>query len=187
MKRAKIEDLLPLSPLQEGIFFHSLYDDGQGDVYTVQLVISLKGRLESAALRAAAETLLARHASLRVRFRHRKSGQPIQMVMSDVELPWREVDLRDVPPMESDAELARLIAEDKAQRFDMAQAPLMRCTLVRVADDMHHLIWSNHHILLDGWSNSILFRELFTLYRGREESGGESSRASVRSSPTATI
>ncbi|MFG2761656.1 amino acid adenylation domain-containing protein, partial [Streptomyces wuyuanensis] len=172
MKRAKIEDLLPLSPLQEGIFFHSLYDEGQGDVYTVQMVISLKGELDSAALKVAAEALLARHASLRVRFRHRKSGQPIQMVMSDVQLPWREVDLRDISPSESDAELARIVAEDKAQRFDMAKAPLLRCTLVRVAGDMHHLLWSNHHILLDGWSNAILFRELFTLYRSRKEADG---------------
>ncbi|MFD5259250.1 condensation domain-containing protein, partial [Streptomyces bobili] len=172
VKRANIEDLLPLSPLQEGIFFHSFYDDGQSDVYTVQMVISLKGELDSAALKVAAEALLARHASLRVRFRHRKSGQPIQMVMGDVQLPWREVDLRDLSPSESDAELARIVAEDKARRFDMTQAPLLRCTLVRAADDVYHLLWSNHHILLDGWSNSVLFRELFTLYRARKEEDG---------------
>ncbi|MGW7276689.1 condensation domain-containing protein, partial [Streptomyces sp. NPDC054864] len=181
MKRANIEDLLPLSPLQEGIFFHSLYDEGQGDVYTVQMAISLRGKLESAALKVAAEALLARHASLRVRFRHRKSGQPIQMVMRDAELPWREVDLRDLPAEESEAELARILAEDRAQRFNMAKAPLLRCTLVRVADDMHHLVWSNHHILLDGWSNSVLFRELFTLYRARTE--GESDVAPLPFAP----
>ncbi|MGY0056176.1 amino acid adenylation domain-containing protein [Streptomyces sp. LZ34] len=167
MKRSKIEDLLPLSPLQEGLYFHSLYDNGAADTYAVQVVIRLAGKLDTSALRLAAEAMLARHASLRVRFRYRKSGKPVQMVMGDVELPWREVDLERLGSAEREAERARIAEEDRAQGFDLSKAPLLRCTLVRMREDDHCLIWSNHHILLDGWSNAVLFRELFTLYKCR--------------------
>ncbi|MEU5647618.1 non-ribosomal peptide synthetase, partial [Streptomyces milbemycinicus] len=167
MKRSNIEDLLPLSPLQEGLFFHSLYDNEAADTYAVQVVIRLAGKLDTSALRLAAEAMLARHASLRVRFRYRKSGKPIQMVMGEVELPWREVDLEHLESAERDAELDRIAEEDRALGFDLSKAPLLRCTLVRMREDEHCLIWSNHHILLDGWSNAVLFRELFTLYKCR--------------------
>ncbi|KAK1177264.1 condensation domain-containing protein, partial [Streptomyces sp. NBS 14/10] len=167
MKRSNIEDLLPLSPLQEGLFFHSVYDSEAADTYAVQVVIRLAGKLDTGALRLAAEAMLARHASLRVRFRYRKSGKPIQMVMGEVELPWREVDLEHLESAERDAELARIAEEDRARGFDLSKAPLLRCTLVRMREDEHCLIWSNHHILLDGWSNAVLFRELFTLYKCR--------------------
>ncbi|MES4909611.1 MULTISPECIES: condensation domain-containing protein, partial [unclassified Streptomyces] len=167
MKRSKIEDLLPLSPLQEGLFFHSLYDNEAADTYAVQIVIRLAGKLDTSALKLAAEAMLARHASLRVRFRYRKSGKPIQMVMGGVELPWREADLEHLGTVEREAELARIAEEDRALGFDLSKAPLLRCTLVRMREDEHCLIWSNHHILLDGWSNAVLFRELFTLYKCR--------------------
>ncbi|MCM2393017.1 condensation domain-containing protein, partial [Streptomyces albipurpureus] len=164
VKRSKIEDLLPLSPLQEGIFFHSHYDESAADSYIVQVVASLRGNLDSGSLHSAVKSLLARHSSLRLRFRYRKSGKPIQMVMRDVELPWREVDLRGHAATGREMELDRLIADDRRQRFDLSQAPLLRCTLVRVADEDYRFVWSSHHILLDGWSNALLFRELFTIY-----------------------
>uniref|UniRef100_UPI003D757F6D condensation domain-containing protein n=1 Tax=Streptomyces wuyuanensis TaxID=1196353 RepID=UPI003D757F6D len=167
MKRSRIEDILPLSPLQEGLLFHAQFDDEAADTYVVQLVVSLRGTVDGPALRNAVNTVLTRHANLRVRIQHRKTGQPVQLVMRDTEVPWRDVDLSHLGHGERAAELERLLAEDRGRRFDLGRAPLIRCTLVRMAEDDYRFVWANHHILLDGWSNAVLFQELFTLYRDR--------------------
>ena len=83
----RIEDILPLSPLQEGLLFHALYDAQAPDVYTVQLELELEGALDGAALRAAAQALLARHASLRAGFRHEDLSRPVQVIVSQVAAP----------------------------------------------------------------------------------------------------
>ena len=86
----RIEDVLPLSPLQEGLLFHALYDAQAPDVYTVQLELDLEGALDSAALEAAAQALMARHASLRAGFRHEGLSRPVQIIVPQVAPPWRD-------------------------------------------------------------------------------------------------
>lgn len=87
MTKSGPEDILPLSPLQEGLLFHALYDETGSDVYTVQVVLDLGGRLDEDVLRATAEALLRRHANLRVGFLHPKQSRPVQVVAREVELP----------------------------------------------------------------------------------------------------
>ncbi|MER8072091.1 amino acid adenylation domain-containing protein, partial [Streptomyces sp. NPDC094034] len=169
MKRSRIEDILPLSPLQEGLLFHAQFDDEAADTYVVQLVISLRGTVDGAALRTAVNEVLTRHANLRVGIQHRKTGQPVQLVMRDVEVPWQDIDLTHLAHEQRAAELERLLTEDRGRRFDLSQAPLIRCALVRMAEDDYRFVWANHHILLDGWSNAVLFQELFRLYQSRGE------------------
>ncbi|MBW5420530.1 amino acid adenylation domain-containing protein [Streptomyces sp. BG9H] len=164
MTKSGPEDILPLSPLQEGLLFHALYDETGNDVYTVQVVLDLGGGLDARTLRATAEALLHRHANLRVGFLHPKQSRPVQVVAREVELPWSETDLRELGEAERAAELDRIQAEEKAHRFDLARPPLMRYRLVRLADDAYRLLCTFHHILLDGWSTSVLLGELFELY-----------------------
>ncbi|WP_242454798.1 amino acid adenylation domain-containing protein [Bailinhaonella thermotolerans] len=157
--QSQLEDILPLSPLQQGLFFHAIFELGAGtDVYTAQLVLDLDGPLDAAALRAAAATLLRRHANLRASFRQRKQGDPVQVIHRRVDLPWHEADAAD------EAEAARLVRAERVRRFDMARAPLLRFLLVRLGPERHRLVFTNHHILLDGWSTPLLATELFTLY-----------------------
>ena len=89
----QIEDILPLSPLQEGLLFHSLHDAPAPDVYTTQLMLDLQGPLDGVALRAAAQALLDRHGSLRAGFQHENLTRPVQIIVSKVALPWRSIDL----------------------------------------------------------------------------------------------
>ena len=89
----QIEDILPLSPLQEGLLFHALYDAQAPDVYTVQLELGLAGPLDSDALQAAARALVQRHASLRAGFRHENLSRPVQIILPRVTVPWRRIDL----------------------------------------------------------------------------------------------
>ncbi|MFE6068660.1 non-ribosomal peptide synthase/polyketide synthase [Streptomyces sp. NPDC056525] len=164
-KPSGLEGVLPLSPLQEGLLFHSLLDDGEGpDVYAVQLAVDLEGPLDAARLKEAMAALLRRHANLRAGFRSVRSGKPVQFILREVELPWREADLTHLPADEREAELGRLADEDRAERFDLAAPPLIRCLLIRREDALHRLVVTNHHILLDGWSMPVVLRELFTVY-----------------------
>ncbi|MGW7057977.1 amino acid adenylation domain-containing protein [Streptomyces sp. NPDC054904] len=164
MSKSGPEDILPLSPLQEGLLFHALYDESGNDVYTVQVVLDLGGELDAATLRTTAQALLDRHANLRVGFLHPKQSRPVQVVSRDVEVPWQETDLRGPDDAAREDALRRVQAEEKAHPFDPARPPLMRFRLVRLADDAHRLLITFHHILLDGWSTSVLLGELFEVY-----------------------
>ncbi|MGJ7874790.1 amino acid adenylation domain-containing protein [Streptomyces rochei] len=170
-KPSAIEGVLPLSPLQEGLLFHSLLDDGQGpDVYAVQLVLDLDGEMDGDRLRGAMTALLRRHSNLRVGFRSVRSGKPVQFIVREVELPWREVDMTGLAEPEAEAASTRLADEERGERFDLSRPPLIRCLLVRRAGDRCRLVITNHHIVLDGWSMPVLMRELFTVYESGESS-----------------
>ncbi|MFE2753052.1 amino acid adenylation domain-containing protein, partial [Actinosynnema sp. NPDC059335] len=169
---SRIEEVLPLSPLQEGFLFHALYDEQGPDVYLVQLSVDLRGALDVPALRAATAALLRRHANLRTEFRPRRTGEPVQVVLREVDPPWHEHDLSALGDADRAAELDRLVAEDRARRFAMDRPPLIRFTLIRLGDDRYRFLLTNHHIVLDGWSSPLLARELFALYQAGGDDRG---------------
>src|SRR5262249_29635858 len=79
-------------------------------------------------------------------------------------LPWTELDLRDLPDSEQAQRVQSFLAEDQARGFDLANAPLLRCALLRLGPEAYSFVWTYHHILLDGWSSALLFSELFGIY-----------------------
>ena len=159
-----LEDLLPLSPLQEGLLFHATYAAGAADVYLVQLAMELDGSLDRSALQAATGELFRRHAILRAGFRQDGFGRPVQVVVSDVALPWYGIDLTALDEAVRTERLAQIMAEDRARRFDVARPPLLRFTLIALAPERHLLVLTAHHIVLDGWSVPVLVQELLAMY-----------------------
>ncbi|MDT0303830.1 non-ribosomal peptide synthetase [Streptomonospora wellingtoniae] len=159
-----LEDILPLTPLQEGLLFQSQIDAEGADVYNVQIALELAGDLDTERLRAAADALLARHPNVRAAFRRRKSGQPAALVGKRVPAPWTRTDLSGRDAAAQDAELQRVRDQERRTRFDLATPPLIRFVLVRRAPGDHILVLTHHHILLDGWSLPLLVRDLFRLY-----------------------
>ncbi|MFF3292043.1 amino acid adenylation domain-containing protein [Streptomyces sp. NPDC003023] len=160
-----VTDILPVAPLQEGLLFHALFDDEAPDVYSVQFAFDLDGALDAGAMRAAAQALLARHDNLRAAFHHEGLERPVQVIPRAVTLPWSEVDLSGLADDEERRNAAeKVLADERARRYDLADPPLIRFTLIRMAADRHRLVVGNHHILLDGWSMPLLVGELFTLY-----------------------
>lgn len=166
MNTSRLEDILPLSPLQQGMRFHSLFNTEGADVYTVVSAFDIDGPLDVDALRAAADSVLRRHPNLRVVFRERKNHEPVQIVLRDMPLPWRFHDLTTLRPQSRQAELERVMAACATRRFDLAHPPLLTFELVRLAEGRHRFILTNHHILLDGWSMPLLAAELFACYEG---------------------
>ncbi|MFJ9461625.1 amino acid adenylation domain-containing protein [Kitasatospora sp. NPDC101447] len=159
-----LQDILPLAPLQEGLLFHSVYDEAAPDVYLVQQAIDLEGTLDTEALQAACRTLLRRHGNLRAAFRYTGVQRPVQLIPYEVRLPWEELDLTGLPEGERTAAADRAVEEDRTRRFDLGRPPLMRFTLMRLGERRHRFVLTNHHILLDGWSRPMLVRELLALY-----------------------
>ncbi|MFF2097523.1 amino acid adenylation domain-containing protein [Streptomyces sp. NPDC058202] len=170
-------DVLPLTPLQEGMLFHALYDSEGSDVYTVQTSLELTGPLDTSAMRAACGALLERHPALRAGFLQRGSGQAVQIVPRTVDVPWTEEDLSDRPEAEQGPALDRITAEDRERRFNLAAPPLVRFRLLRMATERHVLLMTNHHILLDGWSLPLVLRDLFELYELFGQGGGAADLA----------
>ncbi|MFI1869965.1 amino acid adenylation domain-containing protein [Streptomyces jumonjinensis] len=165
-------DVLPVSPLQEGLLFHALFDEQGTDVYVEQMSLTLEGPLDAVTLRASWQALLDRHASLRAGFRQLPGvDEPVQIVARDVVLPWREEDLSHLPESEAQAEAERLGVEERGCRFDLAEPPLVRILLVKLGPDRYRMMITLHHIVLDGWSLPILMQELWTAY----EAGGSAA------------
>jgi amino acid adenylation domain-containing protein len=161
-------DVYPLSPMQKGMVFHSVSAPGS-DVYVEQLDSVLHGEFDLAAFRAAWETALQRHAPLRTAFAWAGLAEPLQVVGPRVRLPLETLDWRDLSAEDMPARLAVLRREERARGFDLARAPLMRLTLVRFQDDLHHLVWTWHHAILDAWSVPILLEEVFAAYAASRE------------------
>ncbi|MEU5695582.1 amino acid adenylation domain-containing protein [Actinosynnema sp. NPDC020468] len=166
MSANRITDILPLTPMQAGLWFHGTFDRDAADVYVVQVALDLEGDLDRTRLRAAAAALPRRHDNLRAAFHQKQSGEPVQVIAAEVDVPWYDVDLGDRDPVDQAVELAGLAAADKKRPFRLARPPLLRWTLIRLGGDRHRLLLTCHHILLDAWSIPLLLNDLFAFYRG---------------------
>ncbi|MEG0861061.1 MAG: amino acid adenylation domain-containing protein, partial [Pseudomonas sp.] len=157
----EIDDIYPLSPMQQGMLFHALYQQGSGD-YINQMEVDVSG-LDVERFRAAWQQVLASHDILRSQFIWQLE-QPRQIVCKQTAANFSVLDwsARD----EQAQALNELAQQDRAQGFDLAQAPLVRLTVVRTGEARYRLIYTSHHILMDGWSNSQLLGELLQRYAG---------------------
>ncbi|MFD0304166.1 amino acid adenylation domain-containing protein [Streptomyces sp. NPDC127119] len=174
MNQSVVEDVLPLSPLQEGLLFHALFDREKHSPYLAQFAVDLEGPVDSELLKAAADTVIRRHATLRSGFRYRRTGEPIRVVRREVPLDWREIETGQEDAAERIAELTE---QDWARGIDVGGSSLIRFTLVRHTARHHRLLVTAHHLLLDGWSFALLFQELFAVY---SQEGGTAGLPPVR-------
>ncbi|WP_322014135.1 non-ribosomal peptide synthetase [Paraburkholderia sp. J12] len=157
----RVEDIYPLAPMQAGLLFHASYDP-HDTAYRNQLDVDLEG-LDVPRFRDAWHSAVTRHAILRTGFLQRAAG-PLQWVSADAALPFVELDWRGTADL--DAALRELAQRELDAPFDLACPPLFRFVLVRTAERMHRLIWTHHHLLLDGWSTSLLLGDVLRAYAG---------------------
>ncbi|MCP3820202.1 amino acid adenylation domain-containing protein [Streptomyces sp. A3M-1-3] len=158
----QVGDVWPLTPLQAGLLFHTMVADTASEAYQTQFVFRLSGPVDVARLRAAGQALLDRHPNLRVASLSSATGEPVQIVVDDLPLPWRHVDLTGEP--EAEARLEEVLAEERDARFRPDSPPLLRLTLVTLGPERAELALTAHHVLLDGWSVPLIERELMDLY-----------------------
>ena len=164
MKLENVEDVYPLSPMQNLMLLHSVSTPHEGTLLN-QLCYEIQGKFSSAIFEKAWQEILNRHAALRTAFIWENVKKPLQVVREHVRLPWEILDWRDVDRGLQDQRFDSLCEADEKQGFDLRHAPLMRFTLVRLADDLCHLIWSSHHLVIDRWCLTIVLNELLVVYR----------------------
>jgi amino acid adenylation domain-containing protein/non-ribosomal peptide synthase protein (TIGR01720 family) len=161
--KEKIEDIYPLSPVQQGILFHSLYapDDG---VYFVQSIWRMQGNLNVEAFAQAWQQVVKRHPILRTAFVWSSSDKPLQVVYREGKIPLEIHDWRGLSTEEREQQLETFLVSDRQKGFQLSLAPLMRLFLMQIEEDTYQFVWSSHHLLLDGWSVPPVIKEVFTFY-----------------------
>ncbi|MEM9212764.1 MAG: amino acid adenylation domain-containing protein [Cyanobacteria bacterium P01_F01_bin.150] len=173
-----IADLYELSPMQQGMVFHTLYAP-ESSVYFEQRYCRLQGPLEPSYFQQAWQAVVNHYPVLRTAFFLEEFEKPLQAVLSDVVLPWTYLDWRElgaerqsnkdlIAKVEANLEtrLENYLEGDRAQGFVLDQAPLMRCTLIQLAEEDFIFVWSHHHALMDGWCNAQLLRDVMAVYDG---------------------
>jgi acyl carrier protein len=148
-----IEAIYPLSPAQEGVLFHSISSPEMG-LYFHQSVWDLDADVDLSALRCAWQRTIDRHPILRTAFLWEGRDRPLQVVRRHVEACWREMDW-DQDSGAREMGFDELLKADRDEGFKLKKAPLMRLTVVR-GRRRNRLIWSRHHIIIDGWSSALL-------------------------------
>jgi amino acid adenylation domain-containing protein/non-ribosomal peptide synthase protein (TIGR01720 family) len=154
-------DAYPLTPMQR-LFY--VMERAGSSVGLEQWQFRVEGRLDPHLLRAAFEQAIARHSILRTGFMTSESGEPVQIVMPSAVLPWREQDWRHLDTNARRSALQREIEQDARTRLDPSRPPLMRVNLLHLADDEWELLWTTHHLCIDGWSWPSLFKEIAEMY-----------------------
>ena len=172
-----LEDAYPLSPIQAGILFHTLYD-ASPEAYVVQLAWTLRGALDVPTFTRAWHAVVDRHPILRTAFVHDRLEEPLQIVKHRVPVVITQEDISSLSPAEQAERIERYSTEDRRRGFDPTRAPLMRWSLLRLSGDAHRFVWSSHHLLLDGWSTQLVVKEVLALYDafldlGRDGAGEE--------------
>jgi amino acid adenylation domain-containing protein/thioester reductase-like protein/non-ribosomal peptide synthase protein (TIGR01720 family) len=165
-----VEDIYPLTPLQEGLLFHTLMLPGSG-IYIMQDSFSLVGRIDAEVFREAWQRVVDRHAILRTSVIWECSGRPHQIVHREARLPFEYFDWSGCGETEQKARLDALLSGELREGFDLTRPPLMRIRLIHFGGDRYHCIRSYHHILMDAWCDSLILSDFkscyFALLRGK--------------------
>ncbi|MCG7410808.1 amino acid adenylation domain-containing protein [Paenibacillus sp. ACRRX] len=162
-----IVDIYALSPLQEGILFHTLYDsqDEYSSAYINQLSLLLLGPLDVGIFAESWNHLVQKHDIFRTVFVWENIEQPVQAVYENTQFTLKNEDWTHLSQDEQVEELKKLMEVDRFVGFQLDEAPLMRVTIINEAEDKFRLVVTYHHLLLDGWSSSLILYELLNTYK----------------------
>lgn len=163
LDRDNIEEILGLTPLQEGMLFHFM-DGSSSPMYHGQLRIDVKGKIEVNFFTQVWKEITHNNEMLRTVYKWERIERPVQIVLKDYIIPVQFIDLSDKETDVAIQEAERWIQEDRQAMVDIAVEPL-RVLLIQMREDEYKLVISNHHIIFDGWSIGIILQELFTAYR----------------------
>jgi amino acid adenylation domain-containing protein len=163
--RGSTRDIYALTPMQEGMFFHTLKDPGS-PVYVTQVSYRLNGTVDASLVADSLSALVQRHDILRTAFVQEGLTQPFQVVLNERDLDFTYLDVRASDPAIAEEQVNDYKEKDRARCFKLDRDILMRVALIRLADDACEFVWTYHHILMDGWCVSVLVTEFYQLYKG---------------------
>ncbi len=156
-----IAEILPLTPLQEGMLFHSLMDKNNR-AYVQQMNLHIQGSLDIDCLIESWNLILKRHEALRTAFQSNKNKTPVQIILKENELEYKYIDLTGNPNQAGLIEKYRLA--DRTNYLDLSKGETMRLLIMKVGTREYKICWTFHHILMDGWCAGIVHKELYDVY-----------------------
>jgi amino acid adenylation domain-containing protein len=168
MNTKNIEDIYPLSPMQQGMLFHSLYE-AEKAVYFEQSSWKLKGHLNFDAFQQAWQAVLDRYTALRTSFIWEGVDEPMQVVHRKLKMPVTFFDWQEYDAAEQKGRLEAYLQQEQERGFDLEAPPLMRIAIVQNAPEEYVFVWNHHHLLLDGWTQAVIIHDLLTLYQAKAE------------------
>jgi amino acid adenylation domain-containing protein len=163
MNQKNIEDIYPLSPMQQGMLFHSLLAPESG-AYIVQSCYEVQGSLNLIAFEQAWQQVINRHSILRTAFVWENLEKPLQVVGKEINSLTLYQDWQHLTLEQQKTQLNFLLKTKRKQGFNLAKAPLMSFNLIKIRDNIYQFIWTYHHLLLDGWSVPLIVKEFIALY-----------------------
>jgi amino acid adenylation domain-containing protein len=153
---------LPLSFAQQRLWFLDQLEP-RSSVYNVPGAVRIRGALDVLALELSLNEIVRRHEALRTIFSVIE-GNPVQIISPSLNFCLQRIDLTDRNESEREVEAQHLASEEARRSFDLSSGPLLRATLIMLGQDDHNLVLTMHHIVSDGWSMGVLYRELSVLY-----------------------
>jgi amino acid adenylation domain-containing protein len=162
LDKKSIEDIIALTPMQEGILAHYLKEPGS-DRFFEQLCLNLSGTLHIPHFETAWDVVIESNEMLRAIFRWETLEKPVQVILKEHRLRVRYFDLSARDAAEKEKHLEAITVNDRQEGFDLGEIPF-RVTLCKTGEGLYELIISNHHILYDGWSSGIILKEFFDAF-----------------------
>ncbi|MFB6365310.1 amino acid adenylation domain-containing protein [Paenibacillus elgii] len=158
-----IENVYKLTPMQKGMLFHSLLEPDSG-AYFEQAAFDLRGTFDVETFAKSLDALVQRHDVLRTNFYNGWKDLPLQIVYRNKKRGFAYEDLRGMDEAERNAYIEAYAAEDKARGFDLTQDELLRVSILRTGEEAYRMLWSFHHIIMDGWCLPLITQEVFEHY-----------------------
>ncbi|WP_128894536.1 non-ribosomal peptide synthetase [Longirhabdus pacifica] len=163
IQKDDIKDIYELSPLQKGILFHYLKDPSS-HAYFQQMTLTIQGKFQVDDMEDSLNALIKKHDILRTVFMHKQFKNPMQVVWKERKANISFQDISSLQEKEKQAYVDRFLEEDKRKGFDLSSDLLLRFSVIQTGEETYQMIWSHHHILIDGWCLGVLFKELFDFY-----------------------
>ena len=163
MAKRNIEAVYPLSPMQQGMLFHSLYSPESG-VYCELMTCSISGELNISAFEYSWQETVNRYSILRTSFVWKKIDRMLQVVHKQVQVKLEVLDWDNQYQQEFVNNFENFLEKERIKGFDYSKPPLFRLILLKQNSNLYRFAWIHHHTLLDGWSMPIIFQDVMTFY-----------------------
>lgn len=163
LTKQNIADIYPLSPMQQGMLFHTLYDS-ETSAYFEQFSCRIEGPLDLPCLEKAWNHLIDAYPVFRTVFNWKDTSKPVQIVLKKYPIVLGVHDIKDLDESSQKEWIRDFLAKDKASSFDLGKGPLMRLNVIELGHNVYYFLWSYHHILLDGWCLSLIMSDFFSSY-----------------------
>jgi NRPS condensation-like uncharacterized protein/acyl carrier protein len=165
MDKKDIEAIFPLSQQQKGMFLETLLAPGSA-IHVEQTVWGFQGELKAALFKQAWQRAIQRHAMLRTAFVWKNRSEPLQVTLRSAEIPFEQQNLSALSPTEQKTRVTEYLRADRQKGFDLSRAPLMRLSLFQTGESAYQVMWTFHHILMDGWCSQLVIQDVVAFYQG---------------------